>query len=92
MRAGSFRIMLLLSGMRSNACRERLSDALRRVAGVKDVSVSLIRGSAVVLFTAPCNAAALIRAVKHAGNASEGGTGRTRKSEYAAEVAKHAPK
>lgn len=61
------RTELLISGMRDNACRERVAEALRRVEGVVDVSVSLLRARAIVLHTAACHSEWLVRAVLDAG-------------------------
>lgn len=66
-REGVVRTELLISGMRDNACRERVADALRRVEGVVDVSVSLLRARAIVLHTASCDKEWLVRAVSAAG-------------------------
>lgn len=60
-------MVLLLIGMRSNSCRERVVEVLRRVNGVKDVSVSLIRARAIVLCGPSCGATDLLEAVKKAG-------------------------
>ncbi|GEM_PF-2031549 len=66
-RDGVVRTELLISGMRDNACRERVAEALRRVEGVVDVSVSLLRARAIVLHTASCDKEWLVRAVGNAG-------------------------
>lgn len=66
-REGVVRTELLISGMRDNACRERVAEALRRVEGVVDVSVSLLRARAIVLHTASCDREWLVRAVSGAG-------------------------
>lgn len=67
MAVGAKKAVLNVSGMRDNACRERVLAALARVRGVKDVSVSLIRARAVIVYDAPCATAELVRAVKSAG-------------------------
>ena len=54
-------------GMRDNACRERIADALGQVAGVADVEVSLIRGRAVVCHDTTCRARELVQAVRRSG-------------------------
>jgi copper chaperone CopZ len=64
---GITRIVLLIMGMRDNACREQIAEALGRVRGVVDVNVSLMRARAVVAFSPPCSEADLIRAVVRAG-------------------------
>jgi copper chaperone CopZ len=60
-------MVLLLTGMRSNVCRERLAEALAGVTGVADVNVSLMRARATIVYQAPCCEAALIDAVRAAG-------------------------
>ena len=67
MRGELIRTELLISGMRDNACRERVAEALRRVEGVVDVSVSLLRARAVVLHTGSCGRQWLVKAVGSAG-------------------------
>lgn len=60
-------MVLLLVGMRDNSCRERVLEALRGVAGVKEAHVSLIRAQAVVLCEPPCSESALVEAVSAEG-------------------------
>ncbi len=67
MHLGATRIVLLVIGMRSNSCRERVAESLKRTKGVKDVSVSLIRARAVVVCEPPCCAEDLIHAISKAG-------------------------
>lgn len=67
MQPGVTRIELLLTGMRSNSCREAIAEALKRVNGVRDVAVSLMRARAVVLCEPTCRTVELIKAVKAAG-------------------------
>ncbi len=57
------KVVLLISGMRENACREKVEEALGRITGVIDVGVSLMRGGGVVEFQSPCTEEDLIRAV-----------------------------
>jgi copper chaperone CopZ len=64
---GAKRTELAILGMRSNACRERVGEALSQVEGVKEVSVSLIRANAIVVYSAPCGPAELRAAVRNAG-------------------------
>ncbi len=64
---GAFATVLAISGMRDNACRERVAEALARVDGAVDVSVSLIRARAIVVHGAACPPDALVRAVGDAG-------------------------
>lgn len=61
------RAVLAVFGMRNNSCRESVAEALGRVEGATDVSVSLIRARAIVMYVPPCDTAALIRAVEGAG-------------------------
>jgi copper chaperone CopZ len=53
--------------MQGNACRERIAEVLSEVSGVLDVSVSLIRARADVVYRAPCEPGALVAAVVAAG-------------------------
>ena len=59
--------VLVIMGMRDNLCRERVADALGRVDGVKDVTVSLMRGRAIVEHEPSCEPAQLVWAVVNAG-------------------------
>lgn len=59
--------VVLIGGMRDNACRERIADALGRVKGVSDVEVSLMRGRAVVCHDGQCKTDELVLAVKRSG-------------------------
>ena len=67
MRGDTKRTELLVVGMRDNAGRERVSEALERVSGVVEVGVSLIRARAVVVHERWCEAVDLVRAVVGAG-------------------------
>ena len=67
MNSGATRTVLVIMGMRDNACRERTSEVLGRIKGVNSVSVSLIRARAVIEHEAPCQPAALVWAVVQAG-------------------------
>lgn len=69
--------LLVIMGMRDNSCRERVSEVLGNVKGVRNVNVSLIRARAVVEHEAPCVAADLVWAVVNAGyDAALDGSGR----------------
>ena len=70
MRQNTVKTVLLITGMRENTCRERVVRALRRVGGVKDASVSLLRANAVVTYVPPCRPELLIEAVARAGYAA----------------------
>ncbi len=77
MSSGVSRTVLVILGMRDNSCRERVSEVLGQVKGVRHVTVSLIRARAVVEHEPPCEAPELLRAVVNAGYGAElDGTGR----------------
>lgn len=61
------RILLIVTGMRDNACRERVAEALSRQRGVTEVEVSLARGMAGVTRDESCSAARLIELLGAAG-------------------------
>lgn len=61
------KVVLLISGMRENACRVKVEEALSRIAGVIDVGVSLMRAGGVVEYQTPCTEGELLRAVERAG-------------------------
>ncbi len=65
------RTEVAIGGMRNNDCRERVSQCLTRVKGVKCVDVSLLRAVAVVVHSPPCQSAQLLSAVRGLGYASE---------------------
>lgn len=58
---------ILIGGMRDNRCRERLTEALERVIGVRHAEVSLYRGRAIVSHDARCTLSSLLRAIEEAG-------------------------
>lgn len=62
-----YRTVLAVMGMRDNACRERLADALTGLEGVEDVDVSLHQARAVIVYREPCVLEALLGAVVRAG-------------------------
>jgi copper chaperone CopZ len=62
--------VLLIMGMRDNACRERIAAALEAVAGVIDVDVNLHRARAAILHEMCCSADELVRTVVQAGYAA----------------------
>lgn len=49
------RTVLEVDGMRDNRCRERIAAILVQVQGVKEVTVSLIRARAEVVYVTPCS-------------------------------------
>lgn len=61
------RTVLAIMGMRDNSCRERVSEVLGGVKGVRSVGVSLIRARAVIEHEALCESADLVWAVVNAG-------------------------
>lgn len=61
----------MIAGMRDNACREKIAEAIESIAGVKDVDVSLYRSRATIVHELPCVAAELVRTVERAGYAAE---------------------
>lgn len=76
---GAKRTVLKVMGMKGNLCRERVLEAIGRVAGVIEVSVSLIRARAEVIHGPACEPEALVRAVESAGfSASPEPAGETR--------------
>jgi copper chaperone CopZ len=72
---GVKRTVLAISGMRGNSCRERVAEALGRVEGVLDVTVSLVRARAEVVHLTGCCPEELVRAVIGVGYAAEFGGG-----------------
>jgi copper chaperone CopZ len=63
----SVRTMLLITGMRDNACRERVTAALEAVPGVREVDVNLYRARATIAHARECSINECIRAVVQAG-------------------------
>lgn len=61
------RILLIVTGMRDNACRERVAEVLSLQRGVTEVEVSLVRGMASVTRDESCSAARLIELLGAAG-------------------------
>jgi copper chaperone CopZ len=61
------KIILNVMGMKSNSCRERVTEALARVDGVQEVWVSLVRAQAVVTYVSPCQQQAMKDAVARSG-------------------------
>jgi copper chaperone CopZ len=59
--------VLVIMGMRDNACRERVAEALGQIDGVLSTNVSLIRARATVVHEPPCDAAQLVWTVVNAG-------------------------
>lgn len=61
----------MIAGMRDNACRQKIAEALESIPGVKDVDVSLYRACAMIVHGPHCEAAELIQTIEHAGYAAE---------------------
>ena len=61
------RTVLNVIGMRDNACRERISEALAAIDGVEEVDINLHRARARILHTLPCRPADLVSAIVEAG-------------------------
>jgi copper chaperone CopZ len=59
--------VLLITGMKDNACREIVTEVLESVNGVNAVQVNLVRASAVVVHEPSCTSADLIAAVGRRG-------------------------
>lgn len=59
--------VLAITGMQGNPCRERVTDVLGNIEGVRSVDVSLIRAQATVVFGHPCNTAQLLASLQAAG-------------------------
>lgn len=64
---GATRTVLAVSGMKDNANREVVLEALECVEGVLEVRVSLLRGAAIIWHNAGRPPSALIQAVEGAG-------------------------
>lgn len=58
---------LIILGMRSNDCRERLISIIEGIRGVLDVEINLHRGLASILHSAPCDLGELTAAIISAG-------------------------
>ena len=58
---------MLVSGMRDNACRERIAELLETVPGVREVSVNLYRARAIVVHEAGCDPNRLVQAIEKTG-------------------------
>ncbi len=67
MRTEAAKTGLLITGMRDNACREAVAEALLAVRGVTEVHVNLYRASATIIHLPPCVPADLTAAVGRAG-------------------------
>jgi cation transport ATPase len=67
MSAGVTTTVLLISGMRNNACRETVAKSLQQVRGVRHAHVNLYRAAATVVHEAQCTPADLVKAVSRNG-------------------------
>ncbi len=63
--------VLAIVGMQKNSCRERVTDILDSVEGVRSVDVSLIRAEAVVVYGHPCDTSQLLESLQTAGYEAE---------------------
>jgi copper chaperone CopZ len=61
------RTVLIIMGMRDNACRERIAKLLAAIDGVQEVDINLHRARARVLHTPPCQPADLVWSIVQAG-------------------------
>lgn len=59
--------VLRITGMRDNACRDRITEALIAVPGVRDADVSLFHATARVVHALSCTPQSLMSAVASAG-------------------------
>lgn len=67
MEASGTRTVMLVSGMRDNACREQIAESLEAVPGVSEVCVTLYRARATVMHTTQCDPKRLIAAIQKCG-------------------------
>jgi len=67
MHSSNARTVLVIEGMRSNDCREIVSEALESVDGVTEVYVNLYRICATVIHEPRCKAVDLIAVVESLG-------------------------
>jgi copper chaperone CopZ len=65
------RTVLMIAGMRDNACRQKIIDALESIDGVKIADVNLYRSSAIIVHDAHCAPAELMRTVSESGYFAE---------------------
>jgi copper chaperone CopZ len=63
--------VILVTGMRDNCVREKITEALEEVDGVVQADVNLFRAQAVVLHRPPCAPVDLVRAVIRVGCRAE---------------------
>lgn len=61
------RTVFIVVGMRGNACRERIAEALTPIDGVQEVNVNLHRARATIVHTPACKPADLVWAIVQAG-------------------------
>lgn len=61
----------MIAGMRDDACRRKIAEALESIAGVKDVDVNLYRARATIVHDLPCEPTKLARTVSKAGYFAE---------------------
>jgi copper chaperone CopZ len=71
MTPGTTRTVLMIAGMRDNACRQKIAEALESMPGVQDVDVSLHRSRATIVHEPPCVTAKLMLTIERSGYAAE---------------------
>ncbi len=67
MMLGTTSSVLLIAGMRTIACSEKIATAIGSVAGVTKANVNFWSARATVVHRSQCNTSQLIRAVQEAG-------------------------
>ncbi len=63
--------VLAIAGMQKNTCRERITEVLGSLEGVRSVDVSLIRAEAVVVYGQPCDISQILESLQAAGYEAE---------------------
>ena len=63
--------VLMIAGMRDNACRQKIAAAIESIAGVKDVNVNLYRARATIIHEPPCVESELMQTIEECGYAAE---------------------
>ncbi len=61
----------MIAGMRDNACRRKIAEAIRSIPGVHDVDVNLYRASATIVHNCFCDVTELQQTVEKIGYATE---------------------
>jgi cation transport ATPase len=71
MTPGTITTVLMIAGMRDNACRQKVAEAIESIAGVKDVNVNLYRARATIVHEPPCAQSMLMQTIEESGYAAE---------------------